>query len=270
MSTRTPYVVAALLAGGEDPLANLIKFETFNDGVVCGVEAGYWTEVNVDGDYYSPNTAQEVYEEMPAGLPAPFDTGCGVNYFLENAAPSDVEPFRIQKYGAPLTEVFLRWYEYYSPGFIWPAGQKMARFVHSDGGGAQVQFQFSNAGSDPQQWISFATYNGDPLFGDTQYNLPEDTPLGVWNKFEIYGRDSSDASVADGRVTMLLNDVVISDANNVITRTGSLGWDGFWIGGNASYNGSGPGGYTQVPQDQHRYISPIQVFSALPSDVILP
>lgn len=279
MSTSTPFVSAILRSPAEDPLQFLVKFEDFVDGAGpgCLADAAYWTEINFNNSLYSPNTPVTKYTTPPPGLPAPFNTGCCVDYYLKNNEPTDTEPFKILKSGSDINEIFLRWYEYYTPGFIWPAGQKIARLFYSEGGGPVVQFQYGNTANEDQVLIAFGTYNGDPLFGDTQFLInpqvggpPSGVPLGSWVKWEIYARASSAPNIADGRCSVLINDVIQADQNNIVTKSGAVNWNGFWIGGNASYNGNGPGGHTDVPQDQHRYISPIQIFSELPSDVVLP
>lgn len=263
----------------------LLVNEDFDDGGGCGFDA-YWngsapydrpaSETGHLPSEYTPSTAAARFG-LPAGeVATPGGSTCAVHYFYR-VGTNDITPAQVAKTPFPATDTFfVRWQEYFDDsGFVWPPGQKLARFFTNSGLGGILQFQWNTESSGNQSYTFLLNIFGvGDVFGGT-FNYAEGPgflALDTWHKMEVYCKQSSAAGVADGRLALWVNDVLLQDsgAGGIVT-TNSDKMDGFWVGGNNTWTvGSGPGGHTSVPQSQSRFFADIEVYDELPTGMSLP
>lgn len=272
MSTSTPFVTGMLANQAASPCvpdAFLIVRDTF----AGGADDAYWNDSAQDVSSYSPNSAQIPFPTAASqSLTLPSGNTYVMNYFYKAAEPSDTTPSQLSRIGDVFTERYMRWSEFYTAGFIWPAGQKICRIGNTTGLGPIVQLTMVTLnGYTDQYFENHGSQGATALFGDSDVNIGPILATGVWHTWEYYFRKASAANVADGRSLIRIDGSAVLDRNNVITHINdTYEYNFIWIGGNATYNGTGQGGYTSFPQDQHRYIDNVELFSALPCDVTLP
>lgn len=273
MSDLTPFVVSALMSPAPpcDPDEFLVHEENFNYLGSAGVDTNYWQEVNVIAGNYTPNTAQEVYP-LASGLSLTPPSGNTrvANYAYKESAASGNVPWRVWRNGV-ITELYATWSVYYSNGFIWPEGQKLFRIGNSSEDKPSINFEMRSFDDNVNQSIAVTgSDENEILFGDFLTPLSGFLADETWHDFAVYFRQSSAPDVADGRVLLWVNGTAI-DRDNVVTNLNpDFPFNYFFVTGNNDWNGSGPGLYTDVPQDQNTYIDNIRVFSSLPCNIILP
>lgn len=277
MSGLTPFASKSLImslggggpGGGGGGGSGMLLFSDNFEHSPCNFGPD-WTNIGIDTHYNPAIYTVETPFTMPVGAPPPGGSTCGMHYFYKNGVGSDNTPIQVFK-NLAITEIFLRWYEYYKSPFIWPSAQKQFRIGNSSGPGPQI-IQAIGTNSDGSQNIGLLGSEGATVFyGDSDNtDFPSPITLDAWHKFEVYFRKGSGPNIADGQCAMRIDNAWFVNFENVITHNNGLPFDYFWIGGNNTWNGSGPGGHTSVPQNQHRYITEISVFDGLPAGIPAP
>lgn len=231
----------------------------------------YWSSTinNSTPPFYAPGT-------FPSAFPTPSGSDCVLHYEYE-AGTSDNTSAQVSDDGTPITERYYCWNEYYSstPTWVFPPGQKLSRIYNSSGFGPLMQHQWNTSAAGTQTLTILLTETVAGPTTNTLYDAGNPAiptlALDTWHEFCVYFKLGSGANIADGRIVAWVNGAIIVDSGNIITHTVNANLpDGSWVGGNHTWNGTGPGGHTEVPADQTRLLDDIKVDSALPCDVVLP
>lgn len=278
MSDLTPFVSASLTVNPAcDPDAFLLVRENFNYLGSPGVNTTFWDEEVILAGNYTPNTVQVTYPLVAdLGIAAPPSGNIRVaNYAYKNGGVSGNAPLTLQKNIADIEELYVRWSAYYTAGFIWPEGQKLVRVGNTTGNGGSnnVEVRSYAAGVSPDQAITNNNYYSGVAMWDSNTNIGAYPAISAaaWHLHEFYFKKGSAPSVADGRSILIIDGTIIVDRPDVPTHTdNTYPYNYFRIGLNNDWSGGGPGSYSAVPQNQNRYWDEIEMFSALPCNVVLP
>ena len=288
MSESTPYaqgtVFGPYIPAACDPNANLDLFEDFQHPG-CDFDPVFWSNIGPDrppGDtghnppVYIPNTVYPRFDIPNAGADnPPSGSLCSIRY-QHLLGDVDTTPAQVTKFET-FAARYVEWYEYYETPWIWPPGQKLARFFDTAGLNTQLQYQINTDGAGNQSLTFFATDIANGTVWDNGGNpntAIAPLALDTWHQMAIYYRQSTGPGVPDGRFTLWLNNVIIVDSGpgGVATQLPGGGpSNGWWVGGNHTWTpGTGPGGHTSAPQDQARYIADVNIHSEVPCNVVLP
>jgi hypothetical protein len=242
----------------------LVYSERFAGGTFS---EGFWSFIGVetryDEDFYAPNTLEIPFDLPPGELLTPKGSAFAGHYFLPEGTPTDQTPWQVQKGSWPFTELFVDWYEWYRSPFPCADGQKIFRAGYSGGGGPSIDFARGGICRDSILW------EGGPLIDESQFEpIPSELQYDQWVRYQIYYQHPTSIGAADGRYVLWRDGSVLLDLQN-LDRSIANTMDFFWIGGNSTWNGGESGSIT-VTEDLHRYIADIDVYSALPCNMVLP
>lgn len=254
-------------------------FEDYNDGGACG-QAAAWSETNINSLAYDPDIPDVFPFDIPP-TPAPGSGGgatdCATRYHIipqgQDFTPiNQATPILLGSPNPPL-EFYACWYEYLESPWIWPAGQKLSRMISGSGLGTQVQHQWN---ADPSGNITVTILITD-FAGGTLYdagNPGVTVALDTWHHHEIYFKRSTTLGSNDGRIVYWFDGNPVVDSGNIVNWVTDLTGNGnpfnFNVGLNTTWNGTGPGGHTEAPQEQDRWIDQVELHSQIPCDVELP
>lgn len=270
MSNLTPYTSAELSTELSNP-CNPDEFLVLRETFAGGAFNAYWNDEVLDASKYSPNNGSQVPFPLAGPLGgAPSGNQYLMNYVYKSGGASDNTPIQVARLDQ-FTERYVRWNEKYSAGFMWPQSQKLVRMGNGSGAGPTVDFILVMTHGSPNQVLTllgFDVESQDEMYGSVNCPLSGYLASNTWHTFEAYFRRASAPNVADGQAAFKINGVTVCNRNNVVTHTSNnYPYNFFWLGGNNTWNGNGPGNFTMVPQHQNRYIDNIELFSALPCDV---
>lgn len=221
--------------------------------------SGDWTGAGVSfftNSHYSPNTAAAKFVTSPA---APLGGEC-LHYYIMSGTDETV-PCRLQKDTA-YTERYLEFRMYFASNFFYPGGLKIARFGVNAGGGSTAFFEYNYDSGDPR--IVFYSYNH---VNDTEWTTyyPYVFAESTWYKIGLHFREST-PSTADGFYKLYINDILVRDSGNIITRTNSTQKDFVWLGGNHSWsNLVGEGGGATASGNSSLYYANVRLHDSFPS-----
>lgn len=274
MSRATPFV-SAMLSPDPTPPCDPDEFLFLRETFSGGTPEAYWNDNQNYAAAYTPNTAQILFPTAASvSLTPPSGNTYLMNYAYKNAAPSDNTANQVAQVGTAFTEFYVTWNEYYSSGFLWPQSQKLLRVGNATGLGPTIDFVPISTNGNPNQALTLLGYDAattTTMFGGVNCPMDGFIPAGEWVKMEFYFRKATAPNVADGACWARIGDVVTCNRGAVITHTtADKPYNFIWIGGNNTWNGTGPGGYTAVPQNQNRYIDGITLYSQVPCDVTPP
>jgi hypothetical protein len=220
-----------------------------SDNFTDGIPSASWSEAYFQSSNYAPTTTAQRYVTTPA----PPLGGTAAHSFIP-VGTNETLPCRFQKDGS-YTERYLEFRMFFGNNFFYPGGMKIARFGNGTGVGSTAFFEYNNPGTIV--WYVYELpVNGLSYVGNISYTFPENT----WIKIGIHFKESS-VSTANGLFRLYVDDDLLIDSGNIVTRTTSAVKDYWWLGGNNSWGGgTGEGGGTVASGNSSLYYANVRLY----------
>ncbi len=239
--------------------------ETFAGGAF---DPDYWSLIGVEtrhnDSFYTPNTSAPKFGLPPGQTSTPDGNSHALHYYMPEGTPTEQTPAQVTWAGDEYTERLWHWKEWYSSPFAWADGQKLFRANHRSGATTKKLSLDINFGGN--LW-NVNWDEGQAISNNFSANVSNPEPKTLtdqWVDYKVYFKQPSEVNLTDGRLIFWVKDVKVYDQN--ISMRDSEKFDGFWIGGNSSWNGDETGSVTVTPE-LSRWIADIKVYDIFPCEI---